>query len=215
MDNENTNQTPESAPTIRLKPIVIKPRTGAPTDADAAKPSIPGVVPRVVASQPAPAAAPAEPGMSVVQNWDGKEKAPVVVGSAPAAEAPAAVEAAKSKTSRISLDAALVGGEVRPTGPKTIRLKRPTGVSIPGAATVTPAAAHTGSDTGTLKLKKTEPEASAGAITFEGGEGNIVLSGGAGSGGAEKVNILFPLVAAASIIVLAATMVVLGGWIKL
>jgi len=205
MDNENTNQTPESAPTIRLKPIVIKPRTGTSVDADAAaKPSIPGVVPRVVAATP----------VNIVQNWDGKtEGAPLAPTSAPAGDdsvESATVEAAKSKTSRISLDAALVGGEVRPTGPKTIRLKRPTGVSIPAAAAVTPAVAATDGGTGTLKLKKTDAEVPEGAIALE-GEGNIVLSGGdAGVGGPEKVNVLFPLVAAASIIVLLATVFVLG-----
>jgi len=43
---------------------------------------------------------------------------------------PEQVEAAKGKTSRISLDAALVGGAADGGGPKTIRLKRPTDAPV-------------------------------------------------------------------------------------
>ena len=195
----DTNQTPGSAPTIRLKPIVIKPRTGTPAaEADPTKPVIPGVVPRVVAATPAPEAAPAA------------EPAPVT--EAPAAEAPAATEAAKSKTSRISLDAALVGGEIRPTGPKTIRLKRPTGVSIPGAAVSSAGPSSSSEGQKTLKFKKAEGD--DGAVATEGEGGGIVITGEDANAGPEKVNVIFPIIAIASIIVLAVTALVLSPMMK-
>ena len=70
---------------------------------------------------------------------------PPAPGSNPLPEGPkppstAQVQAAKSKTSRISLDSAIgvapVGAEKE--GPKTIRLKRPTDLSVPGSTPVAP-----------------------------------------------------------------------------
>ncbi len=104
--------------TIRLKPVA---RPVAPGDgggaprADAAGEDAPTVrlrpmkpVPPAAgeaASSPRPGASPLPPGPKPLK--------------------PEQVRAAKAKTSRISLDAALIGGQDDRAGPKTIRLKRP------------------------------------------------------------------------------------------
>ena len=95
---------PSTAPTIRLKPVAPSIRPASVT-ANLKKPE---------------PAAPAE-------------EAPAAPAAArPLAPAPASAEmkseqlqAAKSKTSRISLDAALTAGDPAPGGPRTIRIKRP------------------------------------------------------------------------------------------
>jgi len=178
MDNENTNQTPQTppaagaAPTVRLKPIVIKPNVAASTPVGgpsiSVKPAIPGVVPRVVETAPV-------------------APAPVTI----------ATEAAKSKTSRISLEAAQAGGEVRPAaGPKTIRLKRPVGSTVSAAMT-----SPEGGDAGapkTLRIKPSGDSAPEGTITLDGEGGGIVIA----EERAESTNVIFPLVAILAILVI-------------
>lgn len=100
--------------TIRLKPVVppagLPPRLGDDgTPTVRVKPIVPG--------QPAPLATPPQPG-----------GAPLPPGAQPLK--PAQEQAAKSRTSRISLDAALVSSQSEESGPKTIRLKRPTDAPV-------------------------------------------------------------------------------------
>lgn len=120
--------------TIKLKPVIRKPMIHKPT-IGGAKPTIPSVAPA------APAAEPAAP-KKATQNLKS------VTGPIPAqatlrktgiiAEGiitPAQQQAAKSKTSRISLESA-IGVAPAKEGPaplKTIRLRRPTDLKLPAA----------------------------------------------------------------------------------
>ncbi len=132
--------------TIRLKPVVLRPTVPAP------KAPEPRDAPTVAPAQTAPAAAPA-PGNPPVPS---AAEAPTVrvkplimkgaqppltplgtpqPGGAPLPSAvkplkPEQIQAAKAKTSRISLDAALVGDQEERSGPKTIRLKRPSDAPV-------------------------------------------------------------------------------------
>ncbi len=120
--------TASSGPaTIRLKPVT-RPAGAAPggasatpsgptpaagSDGDAPTVRLRPMVaaqPTVTSSAPKPGAAPLPPGPKPLK--------------------PEQAQAAKAKTSRISLDAALVGGQDGGGGPKTIRLKRPTDAPV-------------------------------------------------------------------------------------
>ena len=118
------NFTPPAAPaTVRLRPVV----------SPAAAAAAPVAAPVAAAPTPAitPAAAPLQP------------QHPPTPGSHPLPDGPkppsgAQVQAAKSKTSRISLDSAIGVAPMAPMGaekvePKTIRLKRPSDLSAPAA----------------------------------------------------------------------------------
>jgi len=140
-------EAPAAAPaagdaTIKLKPVIRKPMIR--------KPVIGGPKPTIGAPKPAPAAAPAaaEP-KKATQNLKS------VTGPIPAqatlkktgivAEGiitPAQQQAAKSKTSRISLESA-IGVAPAKEGPaplKTIRLRRPTDLKAPSPAPLAPVA---------------------------------------------------------------------------
>ena len=116
---------PGSAPTIRLKPVAPGIRPAAITanlkKPDAAAPAE-DLAATIQISAPPPVSAAGDSGI--------KPAAPVA--PRPLAPTPATPEmkseqlqAAKSKTSRIDLNAALSAGEPAPGGPRTIRIKRP------------------------------------------------------------------------------------------
>lgn len=138
----------EGAPaTIRLKPVIARPNVavpkpqGAPAAPPAAAPAAAApAAPAPVAPAPAaeaatPSAAEA-PTVRVKPLMAGGVKPPLTTigtpqpGGAPLPAQPKPlkpeqIHAAKAKTSRISLDAALIGGQDDRRAPKTIRLKRP------------------------------------------------------------------------------------------
>jgi hypothetical protein len=110
----------EIAPTVRVRPVIPGRPAGAPGAAPAAvPPASPAAAPAVAPAAVAPAqdAGAPKPG-----------SAPLPIGPKP--PKPEQVQAAKAKTSRISLDAALIGGQEDRGGPKTIRLKRPSDAPV-------------------------------------------------------------------------------------
>ena len=140
--------TPAGAPrpiTVRLKPMVRVPSAAAPaapglapvTPAPAVVPPPPVVVPAVDAAAAAPAvvAPVAEAAVLDPVPVQPQPQSPPPPGANPLPDGPkppsaAQVQAAKSKTSRISLDAA-IGVVPDKEGPKTIRLKRPSDLASP------------------------------------------------------------------------------------
>lgn len=145
--------TTTKRPVITRKPVVLrkpgeKPATPAPAAAPAAIP----------AAEPPKAAAVAPEGIAISHAEAAKKMtARISLASAtgeipeitqsedevktiklrpPSQPVPASVQAAKSKTSRISLDTALNNPEAEPaaSGPRTIRLKRPTEMGKSGDA---------------------------------------------------------------------------------
>ena len=141
--------TPAGAPrpiTVRLKPVVRPPSAAAPAAPGLAPvtpaPEVaaaPAVVPppRITApiadvTSAAPLADAAAPDSALVQP---QLQSPPTPGANPLPDGPkppsaAQVQAAKSKTSRISLDTA-IGVAPEKEGPKTIRLKRPSDLAAP------------------------------------------------------------------------------------
>ena len=132
--------SPAGAPrpiTVRLKPVVP---AGAPAAVPPVAPAAPGLAPvtpapAVVTPPPvaslkatAPVAAMPEPVQPQPQPSPTPGANPLPDGPKPPSAAQ--VQAAKSKTSRISLDAA-IGVAPEKEGPKTIRLKRPSDLSAP------------------------------------------------------------------------------------
>ena len=199
---QNEGTTPE-APTVRVKPIVIP---GAPTPTVRLKPVIPGVTPIK------PPSAPAAPVASV---------APAV---APMSTDPS-IQAAKGKTSRISLDAAILTPP-ETAGPKTIRLKRPMDAPVgkltshlPATEGEAPAADAEGTPTQRKTIRVKKP-GTALKTTLDGFE----VAGTAAEESTdetpaitleaapvtEKVNVVFPILAAASIIIMLALIGILA-----
>lgn len=142
--------TPGKPPVIGVRPITIKPAV-PPSAMPPASAATPAASPATIRLKPiAPPSAPAVPSVPAA----GGDVAPTVrvkpviaaqpaisvagapkPGSAPLPPGPKPlkpeqVQAAKAKTSRISLDAALIGGQEDRGGPKTIRLKRPTDAPV-------------------------------------------------------------------------------------
>ena len=201
---ETTPETPQDAPTVRVKPIVIP---GAPTPTVRLKPVIPGVTPIKPA---APATAPA-------------------ASITPTAAAPVdpSVQAAKGKTSRISLDAAILTPP-ETAGPKTIRLKRPMDAPVGKLTSHLPAtegdAPAAGADAeGTPTQRKTIRVKKPGVALKTTLDGFEVAGTAAeettddtpaitleSDSVAEKVNVLFPILAAASIVVMLALIGILA-----
>lgn len=199
--------TPAGAPrpiTVRLKPVVRAPSAAAP-----AAPGLAPVAPAPAVVPPPPVAAPAaaEPVVDAAAlepvPVQPQPQSPPTPGANPLPDGPkppsaAQVQAAKSKTSRISLDTA-IGVAPDKEGPKTIRLKRPSDLAAPASvmpkapiAPVAPASARktsripdsalptadaSGDDSATVTQKKTlkikrpgaKPEADS--DTAAGGDG--------------------------------------------
>ena len=195
-ETPQTNETPSNdAPTVRVKPIVIP---GAPTPTVRLKPVIPGVTPIK------PATAPAAP------------VAPIAPSAAPEAVDPS-VQAAKGKTSRISLDAAILTPP-ETAGPKTIRLKRPMDAPVgkltshlPPTEGDAPAAGAEGTPTQRKTIRVKKPGSAlkttldgfevAGTAAEEATDETTAITLEAAPE-AEKVNVAFPILAAASIVVM-------------
>ncbi|MBP5511342.1 MAG: hypothetical protein J6Z49_10525, partial [Kiritimatiellae bacterium] len=126
------DELPTMSPATAPKPVTVA----------APKPVMPGPKPLTVSapkpltvSAPKPAAAPAA-GAKPVTVAVPKPVQPSVVS--PKESSPAQIQAAKSKTSRISLDSAIGVGTGISSEPKTIKLKRPSDLS-PSAKAPTPA----------------------------------------------------------------------------
>ncbi|MCL1856221.1 MAG: hypothetical protein FWF84_01065 [Kiritimatiellaeota bacterium] len=193
-DTPQNNVTPQEgapeSPTVRVKPLVIP---GAPTPTVRLKPVIPGVTPiKPPSAEPAaPAAAPTDP----------------------------AVQAAKGKTSRISLDAAILN-PTETSGPKTIRLKRPMDAPVgkltshlpaPDADAPTLASPDDGgtpTQRKTIRVKKpgvaikTGSDDEGATLDGEGADATSITLDSAPE--TEKVNAIFPILAVASIAALLA-----------
>ena len=115
--------------TVRLRPIAAP---GAATEA--APRTVPGAtqaITQVELSSTAPIA-PVVPVQPQPQPPPTPGASPLPDGPKPLS--PAQVQASKSKTSRISLDAAIGVAPTEKAGPKTIRLKRPSDLATPPAA---------------------------------------------------------------------------------
>lgn len=127
----------EGAATVKLKPVIRKPMIRKPVIGGAPKPPAPAATPAAAApAAPAPAAAPAAPAAKKatanLKSVTGQIPAQAVLRKtgiiAEGVLTPAQQQAAKSKTSRISLESAIGVAPVKESAAplKTIRLRRPT-----------------------------------------------------------------------------------------
>ena len=139
-----------SAPTVKLKPVIRKPLIRKPVIGGAkpvtlkpasGTPPPPAAVPEAVAEAPAPAAPAENPAEAQPKSTTSPIAAQAVLRKtgivAEGILTPAQAQAAKTKTSRISLESAIgVAPPAKSAAPmKTIRLRRPTDIPpAPGAA---------------------------------------------------------------------------------
>lgn len=126
--------------TIKLKPVIRKPMIRKPTIGGAPKPAAPASAPA------APAAAPSKKATQSLAAVSDQMPAQAVLRKtgiiAEGIITPAQQQAAKSKTSRISLESAIgvAPAKESPAPLKTIRLRRPTDLKPPAISPVKPAA---------------------------------------------------------------------------
>lgn len=143
------------APTVKLKPVIRKPMIRKPVIGGAkpvtlkpaaGTPPPPAAVPEAAEAAPAPVAADAKKATSSLKAVTGPIPAQAVLRKtgivAEGLLTPAQAQAAKTKTSRISLESAIgVAPTMKSAAPmKTIRLRRPTDIPpAPGAVKPAPA----------------------------------------------------------------------------
>ena len=131
--------------TIKLKPVIRKPMIRKPTIGGAPKPAAPAAAPAAPAAPAAAATPPKKATQSLAAVSDQMPAQAVLRKTGIIAEGiitPAQQQAAKSKTSRISLESAIgvAPAKESPAPLKTIRLRRPTDLKHAAPSPLKPAA---------------------------------------------------------------------------